>query len=75
MAHIHSCGRVHPPGAVTCEQARQMIEKRGREIEHRVQHHGENHPGCRHSYDCVIREMRAEETERRKPFGPIGASV
>jgi hypothetical protein len=40
MAYVHTCGQVHPEGAVTCEQARKAIAKRGREIQHEMDHHG-----------------------------------
>lgn len=80
MAWIHPpCGRVHPEGAITCEQARQMIEKRGRGIEHEMTHHRGKHPHCIDPYTCIIRERHRQEEERRERQEPwsgiIGASI
>jgi len=67
MVWIHpACGRVHPPGAVTCEQARKMIEQRGREIEHEMAHHRVDHPDCPDVHIHVIRLRHEREAEARR---------
>ena len=74
MAFIHpACGRVHPEGAVTCEQSRQMIEKRGQEIDHEVGHHSEtcNCPNPREHVLKLRHERNAPEPWPRI----IGAST
>ena len=65
MAHVHSCGRIHPPGAVTCDQARQMIEKEAAEFLHELGHHGET-CNCPHPREHVLK-LRQERRDRREP--------
>ena len=60
-----NCGRVHPKGAVSCDQAREMIAKRGRDIDHRITHHKETHRGCSDPYNCVIREDHLAKAQAR----------
>jgi len=69
------CRQVHPEGAVSCAHARELIDKRGQEIKHEMDHHRIEHPDCPDAYTHVIRLRHEREAARRKPLGPIGVSV
>lgn len=69
------CGRIHPEGAINCEDAKEIIEKQGDEMKMRIIAHQEN---C----DCPSAEehLRKRDQEKQNHRGlwdhrPIGAAI
>ncbi len=63
-----NCHRVHPEGAVTCKQAREMIAQRVEEIKHKMSHHKEDHPGCPDSNTHVVSNEALAKAQARAKF-------
>lgn len=75
MAYVcPRCNQVHPKGAVTCGQAKQMIDKYVRELNDDIRHHLETCTGCPNPEGHVLNLRRLRERRNPKDF-VVGAKV
>ena len=54
ICHEKGCGRVHPRGAISCAQAKELIDKGIAEMNARIAVHRDTCHGCPDAYQHVM---------------------